>query len=102
MHSTWSGRPVRKKPNSIKPREHGVEVELDPNFLLNHQIYLHDGEKVVKSTMTVAQVIEGLAYAHVVARKPEWKEKCRIARVKFEEGKYLISFADDLDHLSFP
>ena len=29
--------------NSIRPREHGSQVILDPNFLLRHALYMPDG-----------------------------------------------------------
>ena len=92
---------MQRKPNSIKPHKHGVEVELDPNFLLHHKIYIHDGEKVIRSTMTVAQVIEGLAFAHISQKRPDKVSVCKVARVEFDEGKFKIHFADTVDNLTF-
>ncbi len=48
--------------NSIKPREHGSQVVLDPNFLLRHALYMPDGERVVKTNMTLGQAIEVIAW----------------------------------------
>ncbi len=45
------------KKNSIKPREHGVDVMLDPAFLLSHALYMPDGETVSRSNMTLGQAI---------------------------------------------
>jgi hypothetical protein len=43
---------LKTSSNSIKPREHGSQVVLDPNFLLGHALYMPDGETVVRSNMT--------------------------------------------------
>ena len=92
---------MRKKPNSIKPREHGVEVVLDPNFLLTHALYMPDGERIVKSHLTLGQAIEAIAFAHIKAKKPELGDKCNVARIEFTDGKFVVRFATSIDKLSF-
>jgi hypothetical protein len=78
-----------------------VVVELDPNFLLRHATYMPNGEIVEKCQMTVGQIIEGIAYAHINAKKPELKDRCKMATIKFEAGKFIVIFADDIEHLTF-
>ena len=87
--------------NSIKPREHGSEVVLDPNFLLRHALYMPDGETVVQSNMTLGQAIEAIAFAHIKARMPHLAGRCNVAKIEFKEGKFIVSFADSLDNLCF-
>jgi hypothetical protein len=87
--------------NSIKPREHGSEVVLDPNFLLGHALYMPDGETITKSSMTLGQAIEAIAFAHIKARMPYLAGKCNVAKIEFTDGKFIVSFADNTDNLSF-
>ena len=72
--------------NSIRPREHGSQVILDPNFLLRHALYMPDGEHIVKSSMTLGQAIEAIALAHVKARMPQLAGKCKVALTAFAQG----------------
>jgi hypothetical protein len=92
---------VLKNNNSIKPRDHGSQVVLDPNFLLMHALYMPDGETVVKSNMTLGQAIEAIAFAHLKARMPHLAGKCNAARIEFSEGKFIVSFADSAENLIF-
>lgn len=85
--------------NSIRPREHGSEVVLDPSFLLRHALYMPDGETVVKSNMTLGQAIEAIAFAHVKARLPHLADKCNAAKIEYKEGKFIVSFADSVENL---
>jgi len=78
-----------------------VDVELDPNFLLNHALYMPDGERIIKSHMTLGQAIEAIAFAHIKAKKPELGDMCNVARIVFTGGKFIVTFSDSLDHLSF-
>lgn len=86
--------------NSIRPREHGSEVVLDPNFLLRHALYMPDGETVVKSNMTLGQAIEAIAFAHLKARLPHLADKCNAAKIEYKDGKFIVSFADRMENLS--
>ncbi len=92
---------LKSSSNSIKPREHGSQVVLDPNFLLRHALYMPDGERVVKSNMTLGQAIEAIAFAHVKAKMPHLAGKCNVAKIEFEDGKFIVSFADSPDNLIF-
>jgi hypothetical protein len=92
---------LKSTSNSIKQREHGSQVVLDPGFLLGHALYMPDGEKVVKSNMTLGQAIEAIALAHVKARMPHLAGKCNAAKIEFKDGKFIVSFADSVDNLSF-
>ena len=74
---------------------------LDPNFLLTHALYMPDGETIVRSNMTLGQAIEAIAFAHIKARKPELGNQCNVARIEFKDGKFIITFADSVDNLSF-
>jgi hypothetical protein len=85
--------------NSIKPREHGSQVVLDPNFLLRHALYMPNGEQVVKSSMTLGQAIEAIAFAHIKERMPHLAGKCNAAKIEFKDGKFIVSFADSLENL---
>lgn len=85
--------------NTIRPREHGSQVVLDPNFLLRHALYMPDGETVVKSNMTLGQAIEAIALAHVKAKMPQLAGRCKVARIEFTDGKFVVSFADSLENL---
>jgi hypothetical protein len=87
--------------NNIKPKEHGVEVILDPSFLINHALYMPDGETIVKSNMTIGQAIEAIALAHVKAKLPHLVDRCKIARIEFKEDKFLVWFADSVEDLTF-
>ena len=87
------------KRNSIKPNPHGVDVVLDPEWLLRHVLYLPDGKTMHKSGMTVGQGIEAIALARVNVTAPQPHEKFRVAKVEFKEGKFHVHFAEDLDHL---
>ena len=86
--------------NSIRPRDNGSEVVLDPNFLLRHALYMPDGETVVKSNMTLGQAIEAIAFAHVKARLPHLADKCNAAKIEYRDGKFIVSFADHVENLS--
>lgn len=86
--------------NSIRPREHGSEVVLDPNFLLRHVLYMPDGETIVKSNMTLGQAIEAIAFAHIKARLPHLADKCNAAKIEYRDGKFIVSFADCMENLS--
>jgi hypothetical protein len=92
---------VKKKPNLITPKPHGVEVLLDPNFLLKHALYMPDGETISKSNMTLGQAIEAIALAHIKAKFPDLAERCKLARIKYENGKFTVDFADSLESLTF-
>ena len=92
---------LKTSSNSIKPREHGSQVVLDPNFLLGHALYMPDGETVVRSNMTLGQAIEAIAFAHIKTRMPHLASKCHAAKIEFTDGKFIVSFADSLDNLSF-
>jgi hypothetical protein len=87
--------------NNIRPNAHGVDVTLDPEWLLNHALYMPDGETIIKSHMTLGQAIEAIAFAHIKAKKPELGEKCNVARIEFTDGKFVVSFADSVDNLGF-
>lgn len=87
--------------NFIKPREHGSQVVLDPNFLLRHALYMPDGETVVRSNMTLGQAVEAIAFAHIKARMPHLAGKCNVAKIEFSDGKFIVSFADSTDNLIF-
>ena len=87
--------------NSIKLYDHGSEVVLDPSFLLRHALYMPDGETIVRSHMTLGQAIEAIALAHIKARMPHLARKCNVARIEFKDGKFIVSFADSTDNLSF-
>ena len=87
--------------NSIKPRQHGVDVVLDPSFLINHALYMPDGETVVKSNMTLGQAIEAIAFAHIKAKLPELADRCQHARIEFKASKFVVCFADSLENLTF-
>ena len=89
------------KKNSIKPREHGVDVMLDPAFLLSHALYMLDGETVSKSNMTLGQAIEAIAFAHIKAKMPQLADRCNCARIEFREGKFFVLFADASYNLTF-
>ena len=92
---------MSKKLNSIKPREHGVEVSLDPTFLLNHALYMPDGETIIKSNMTLGQAIEAIALAHIKARTPHLAANCQIAWIEFQGDRFVIKFADTMEYLAF-
>ena len=85
--------------NSIRPREHGSQVVLDPNFLLKHALYMPDGENVVKSNMTLGQAIEAIALAHIKAKMPQLAGRCKVAKIEFSDGKFVVSFADNIENL---
>jgi hypothetical protein len=40
-------------------------------------------------------------FAHVQAKKPELSDQCNVARIEFEDGKFVISFADKFENLMF-
>jgi hypothetical protein len=92
---------MSSKRNKIRPGEHGIKVELDPDFLLTHALYMPDGETIVRSNMTLGQAIEAIAYAYIKAMKLELGDKCNVARIEFTDGRFLVSFADSVDNLSF-
>jgi hypothetical protein len=89
------------KNNFIRPGRHGSQVTLDPGFLLSHKLYMPDGERVVKSNMTLGQAIEAIALAHIKAKMPHLAEKCNAARIEYTDGKFVVCFADSIDNLSF-
>lgn len=92
---------LKTNSNSIRPREHGSQVVLDPDFLLRHALYMPDGETVVRSNMTLGQAIEAIAFAHIKAKMPHLAGKCHAAKIEFTDGKFVVSFADSLDNLTF-
>jgi hypothetical protein len=92
---------LKTNSNSIRPREHGSQVVLDPDFLLRHALYMPDGETVVRSNMTLGQAIEAIAFAHIKAKMPHLANKCHAAKIEFADGKFVVSFADSLDNLTF-
>jgi hypothetical protein len=89
----------QSKDNFIRPGKHGSQVTLDPSFLLGHALYMPDGETIVKSSMTLGQAIEAIAFAHIKARRPDLAEKCNAARIEFTDGKFVVCFADSIDNL---
>ena len=89
------------KNNFIRPGKHGSQVTLDPGFLLGHQLYMPDGETIVKSNMTLGQAIEAIAFAHVKLKMPHLADKCNAAKIEFCDGKFVVCFADSIDNLSF-
>lgn len=89
------------KKNNIKPKEHGIDVTLDADFLLTHVTYMPDGETIIRSQMTLGQMVEAIAFAHIKQKLPDKAEMCKMARVKFEHGKFHVSFADGINTLSF-
>jgi hypothetical protein len=60
-----------------------------------------DGETVVRSNMTLGQAIEAIAFAHIKAKMPHLAGKCHAAKIEFTDGKFVVSFADSLDNLTF-
>ena len=60
-----------------------------------------DGETVARSSMTLGQAIEAIAFAHIKAKMPELADKCNAARIEFKDGKFVVCFADSLDNLIF-
>ncbi len=87
--------------NSINPKPHGVDVILDPDFLIGHALYMPDGETIIKASMTLGQAIEAIAFAHIKAKLPHLADRCQNARIKFENGKFTVNFADSIDTLTF-
>jgi hypothetical protein len=92
---------LASKNNFIRPGKHGSQVTLDPGFLLGHQLYMPDGETIVKSNMTLGQAIEAIAFAHVKLKMPHLADKCNAAKIEFADGKFVVCFADSIDNLSF-
>jgi hypothetical protein len=92
---------LKSKNNFIRPAKHGSQVVLDPEYLLCHALYMPDGETVVRSSMTLGQAIEAIAFAHIKAKMPELADKCNAARIEFRDGKFVVCFADSLDNLIF-
>ena len=45
--------------------------------------------------------MEAIAFTHIKAKKPELGDKCNVARIEFQNGKFIVSFADSIDNLSF-
>jgi len=88
------------KKNNIKPNPHGVEVTLDPEWLLNHAVYMPDGKTVHKSNITLGQVIEFIALARLNVTAPQPKENVRFAKIEFRDGKFHVHFAEDVDYLA--
>jgi hypothetical protein len=89
------------KKNSIKSTERGVDVALDPEFLLKHALYMPDGETMVKSNMTLGQAIEAIALAHIKAKLPHLADRCKAAKIEFKDGKFVVNFADNVDNMTF-
>ncbi|HEX9388061.1 MAG TPA: hypothetical protein VF918_17180 [Anaerolineales bacterium] len=92
---------LKSKNNFIRPAKHGSQVVLDPDFLLCHALYMPDGETIIKSNMTLGQAIEAIAFAHVKAKMPDLADKCNAAKIEFKDGKFVVCFADSIDHLIF-
>jgi hypothetical protein len=53
------------------------------------------------SNITLGQAIEAIGFANIKARKPELGDQCNVARIEFKDGKFIMSFADRVDNLSF-
>jgi hypothetical protein len=87
--------------NVIRPRKHGSQVVLDPDYLLCHALYMPDGQTVVQSNMTLGQAIEAIAFAHIKAKLPHLADKCNAAKIEFKDGKFVVCFADTIDNLVF-
>lgn len=87
--------------NFIRPGKHGSQVTLDPGFLLGHQLYMPDGETIVRSNMTLGQAIEAIAFAHIKLKMPHLADKCNAAKIEFTDGKFVVCFADSIDNLIF-
>lgn len=85
--------------NKIKPNKHSIRVELDPSYLIGHATYMPNGDIVERVQMTVGQIIEGIAYAHIKHKMPEKAGLCKIGRIVFEDDKFIVTFADSVDHL---
>ncbi len=92
---------MKSKDNFIRPGKHGSQVTLDPSFLLGHALYMPDGETIIRSNMTLGQAIEAIAFAHIKAKMPHLADKCNAAKIEFRDGKFIVSFADELNNLSF-
>ena len=92
---------LKSKNNFIRPAKHGSQVVLDPEYLLCHALYMPDGETVVRSSMTLGQAIEAIAFAHIKAKMPELADKCNAAKIEFKDGKFVVCFADNIDNLIF-
>jgi len=92
---------VKSKDNFIRPGKHGSQVTLDPSFLLGHALYMPDGETIIRSSMTLGQAIEAIAFAHIKAKMPHLADKCNAAKIEFRDGKFIVSFADEINNLSF-
>jgi hypothetical protein len=58
-----------------------------------------DGETIVKSNMTLGQAIEAIALAHIKARMPQLAGRCKVAKIEFTDGKFIVSFADNVENL---
>lgn len=78
-----------------------VKDAVDPNFLLNHALYMPDGETSVKSNMTLGQAIEAIAFAHIKAKLPHLTDNCQAARIKITDGKFVVKFANGMENLIF-
>lgn len=92
---------MSSKQNFIRPDKHGSQVTLDPNFLLGHVLYLPNGKGIIKSSMTLGQAIEAIAFAHIKRTMPHLADKCNAAKIEFTDGKFVVCFADSLDNLCF-
>jgi hypothetical protein len=88
-----------QKKNNIHPTEHGVDVTLDPEFLLNHALYMPDGKTIAKSNMTLGQAIEAIAFAHIKAKLPHLYDRCKCATIIYQGGKFVIHFADSAENI---
>jgi hypothetical protein len=98
MTSTNANTP---KKNNIHQTEHGVDVTLDPSFLLKHALYMPDGETIMKAQMTLGQAIEAIAFAHIKAKLPHLVPLCNCATILYGDGKFEVKFADSQEHLTF-
>jgi hypothetical protein len=49
--------------------------------------------------MTLGQAIEAIALAHVKARMPQLAGKCKVAKIEFTDGKFIVSFAENVENL---
>ena len=87
--------------NFIRPGKHGSQVTLDPDYLLRHPLYMPDGQTMVKSNMTLGQAIEAIALAHIKTKMPHLADKCNAVKIEFQDGKFVVCFADSLDNLTF-
>jgi hypothetical protein len=52
-------------------------------------------------TLEQQSLIEAIACAHIKAKLPHLADRSKCASIKFEDGKFQVSFADLMEHLNF-